>query len=353
MEKPVIGITIGDLNGIGPEVIIKALSDERILQIMTPVIYANSKVLSYHRNIVGDHNLNTYNIQNIDRVQAGKVNVLHCWEDNVNITLSKATPEGGKFAMISIDYALHDAISGKIDAFVTAPIHKHAMALAGHDEIGHTEYISRKTGGKSMMMLCSDILKVGLVTNHVPISEVSGAVTQDKIIEKIKIFEDTLRKDFGTEKPVIAVLGLNPHAGDEGTIGTEDKEIVTPAILEAKKLGIFVTGPHPADGFFGSSQYHKVDGILAMYHDQGLIPFKALSFGRGVNYTAGLQVIRTSPDHGTAYDIAGKNLADPASMRTALFLAVDIVKARKQYEEDRSNPLQLSQKPIEEEETLE
>ncbi len=349
MTKPIIGITIGDMNGIGPEIILKALSDERMLDIMTPVIYANSKVIAYHKNIVAEFMQHTVNIHSIDKLQHGKINVYHCWEETVNINLAKATQEGGKYALISIDYALNDALNKSIDAIVTAPINKYAMSLAGFDEKGHTEYITRKTGGSSMMMLCSDVMKVGLVTNHIPIKDVAEHVNKETILNKIAVFEQSLRKDFGIERPVIAVLGLNPHAGDDGTIGSEDLDIIRPAIIEAKKGGLMISGPFPADGFFGSSQYNKMDGILAMYHDQGLIPFKAMSFGMGVNYTAGLDIVRTSPDHGTAYDIAGRNEADPSSMRTAIYMAVDIVKSRNQYEEDRSNSLQASYKPQEEE----
>lgn len=349
MTKPIIGITIGDMNGIGPEIILKALSDERILDIMTPVIYANSKVIAYHKNIVADFTQNTVNINTIDKLQHGKINVYHCWEETVNINLSKATLEGGKYALLSIDYALNDALNRSIDAIVTAPINKYAMSLAGFDEKGHTEYITKKTGGSSMMMLCSDVMKVGLVTNHIPIRDVAEQVNKETILNKIGVFEQSLRKDFGNERPIIGVLGLNPHAGDDGTIGSEDLDIVRPAIIEAKKAGLMISGPFPADGFFGSSQYKKMDGILAMYHDQGLIPFKTMSFGMGVNYTAGLDIVRTSPDHGTAYDIAGRNEADPSSMRTAIYMAVDIVKSRKQYAEDRANSLQASFKPQEEE----
>ncbi len=349
MTKPIIGITIGDMNGIGPEIILKALSDERILEIMTPVIYANSKVIAYHKNIVTDFTQHTINIHSIDKLQHGKINVYHCWEETVNINLSKATLEGGKYALLSIDYALNDALNRSIDAIVTAPINKYAMSLAGFDEKGHTEYITKKTGGSSMMMLCSDVMKIGLVTNHIPIRDVANQVDKETILNKIAVFEQSLRKDFGIERPVIGVLGLNPHAGDDGTIGSEDLDIVRPAIIEAKKAGLMISGPFPADGFFGSSQYKKMDGILAMYHDQGLIPFKTMSFGMGVNYTAGLDIVRTSPDHGTAYDIAGRNEADPSSMRTAIYMAVDIVKSRKQYSEDRANSLQASFKPQEEE----
>lgn len=340
MEKLKIGITIGDINGIGLEVILKTIIDERILKLCTPVIYGSSKVVSYHKNIVNLPDFQYQNIRSIDQIDHDKINILNCWNDNVNITLGKVTDVGGAFAFKSLEAAVKDLKSGGIDALVTAPIHKKAMEMAGFPFPGHTEYITQEMGGKeSLMFLVSGGMKVGLVTNHIPIKDVASKITKEKILEKIHILQETLHIDFAIEKPTIAVLGLNPHAGDEGVIGDEDMNIIVPAIIDAKKKGIMAFGPFSADGFFGSGQYNKYDAILAMYHDQGLVPFKALSFGTGVNYTAGLPTVRTSPDHGTAHDIAGKNEADPASFRKALFTAIDIARNRLDYMEMRANPL--------------
>jgi 4-hydroxythreonine-4-phosphate dehydrogenase len=339
MSKPKIGITIGDVNGIGPEVIIKSLIHESSLKQFIPIIYASSKVLAYHKNIVEDKKFTFTTINSPDKASYNRVNVINCWEDTVNITLSRATEEGGKYALAALERASEDLQSGELDALVTAPINKQAMQMAGFEDVGHTEYLTRKVGGNSLMMMVSDDMKIALVTNHLPISKVAENITQELIEQKLQIFTHSLKVDFGIEKPIIAVLGLNPHAGDDGTIGSEDLEIIRPVIINAKKNGQMVVGPYAADGFFGSSQFVKVDGILAMYHDQGLIPFKALSFGSGVNFTAGLSVIRTSPDHGTAYDIAGKNEADHRSMQQALFLALNIIQIRHQHKEDHSNSI--------------
>jgi 4-hydroxythreonine-4-phosphate dehydrogenase len=340
MDKLKIGISIGDINGIGLEVILKTIIDERILKLCTPIIYGSSKVVSYHKNIVNLPDFQYQNIRSIDQIDPDKINILNCWNDNVNITLGKVTESGGAFALKSLEAAVKDLKMGGIDALVTAPIHKKAMEIAGFPFLGHTEYITQELGGnESLMLLVSDGMKVGLVTNHIPIKDVASKITKEKILEKIQILQETLHIDFAIEKPTIAVLGLNPHAGDDGVIGEEDKNIISLAIEEAKKKGIMAFGPFPADGFFGSGQYNKYNAILAMYHDQGLVPFKALSFGTGVNYTAGLSAVRTSPDHGTAYDIAGKNEADPASFRKALFTAIDIARNRLDYMEMRSNPL--------------
>lgn len=342
-----IGITLGDVNGIGPEIIIKALSNRELLNYFTPIIYGSSKVIAYHKNIVTESSFNFSSIAGPERAFDGKINVINCWDDNVNITLGKATEEGGKYAYLSLEKATFDLKSGLIDAMVTAPINKQAMKMAGFPHTGHTEYITDQIGGKSLMMMCSDILKVALVSNHLPLSEVAGSITKEILSEKLNIFYKSLQRDFGLEKPIIAVLGLNPHAGDEGTIGQEEIEIIRPVIIEAKKSGMMVLGPYPADGFFGSSQFKKVDGVLAMYHDQGLIPFKALTFGRGINYTAGLTSIRTSPDHGTAYDIVGNNAADVSSFREALYAAKDIVSNRREYDESRENALNKKPEPSE------
>jgi 4-hydroxythreonine-4-phosphate dehydrogenase len=353
MKRLKIGISIGDINGIGLEVILKTLIDDRILKMCTPVIYGSSKIVSYHKNIVSLPDFQYQSIRSAEQAEADKINIVNCWNDSVNITLGKVSDIGGQYAFKSLEAAVKDLNSGLIDALVTAPINKKSMQLADFPFPGHTEYITQELGGKeSLMFLVSDGMKVGLVTNHLPVKDVATQITKTKVLEKIKIMYETLHIDFAIEKPTIAVLGLNPHAGDEGVIGTEEIDIIRPAIEEAKKKGVMAFGPFSADGFFGSGQYNKYDGILAMYHDQGLVPFKALSFGTGVNYTAGLSAVRTSPDHGTAFDIAGKNEADPASFRKALFLAIDIARNRKDYIEMRANPLVRNKAKFEEDEIL-
>lgn len=339
MDKLKIGITIGDINGISPEVVIKALSDERILEFFTPIIYGSDKTIAYHKNIVDDE-FTFKTITQASESDANQVNVLNCWDEIVNITLGEATEDGGKFAAIALERAIRDCKNNDIDGLVTAPINKYAMKKSGFKHPGHTEYITEQYGDrKSLMMMVSDNLRVGLVTNHLPIQMVPLSITKENILDKLNIMNTALKDDFGIDKPTIAVLGLNPHAGDEGSIGKEDEEIVKPAILEAKESGVVAMGPFPADGFFGSSDYTKCDAVLAMYHDQGLVPFKALSFGNGVNYTAGLPIVRTSPDHGTAYDIAGQNVADCSSIQEAMFRAVNIINHRRAYDEERANPL--------------
>lgn len=353
MEKLKIGISIGDINGIGLEVILKTLIDERILKHCTPIVYGSSKVVSYHKNIVSLPDFQYQSIRSVDQVEHDKINILNCWNDNVNINLGKITDVGGIYAFKSLEFAVKDLHAGLIDALVTAPINKKSMQLANFPFPGHTEYITQVLGGKeSLMLLVSDTMRVGLVTNHTPIKDVASQITKAKILEKINILKETLNVDFAIEKPTIAVLGLNPHAGDEGVIGEEELDIVRPAIEEAKKKGILAFGPYPADGFFGSGQYNKFDAVLAMYHDQGLVPFKALSFGTGVNYTAGLSAVRTSPDHGTAYDIAGKNEADPASFRKALYTAIDIARNRYDYTEMHANPIVRNKAKFDEDEVL-
>ncbi len=350
MDKLKIGITIGDINGVGLEVILKTLDHEKITDICTPVIYGSSKVVSYHKNIVGtDFHFN--NTRGADELYEGKINIVNCWQENVNITLGKPSDLGGKYAYMSLEYATLDLKNGLIDALVTAPINKHAMKLVDFPFPGHTEYLTKELGAEeSLMFMINDGLRIGLVTNHVPIREVAERITRELLLRKLQIMYDSLRIDFGIDRPTIAVLGLNPHAGDQGVIGDEEETLIRPVVIELKKKGQLVMGPFAADGFFGSGQYRKFDGILAMYHDQGLIPFKALSFGEGVNFTAGLAGVRTSPDHGTAFDIAGQNQADPSSFRKALFVALDIARHRKLYAEMHANVLVKKEKPIAEEE---
>lgn len=349
--KPVLGITAGDINGIGLEVILKALSHRRILNQCVPVIYASSKAVSYHKNIVQLDDLTFVGQRSAERLAHDKINVVNVWNDNVNITLGKPTDIGGTFAQQSLEAAVSDLKSGLIDALVTAPIHKKSMQLAGFEHVGHTEYITQEfNAADSLMLLAADRLRVGLATAHMPLKDVSNSITKEQLISKLRIFSEALRIDFGFERPNIAVLGLNPHAGEEGMLGDEEEKVIRPAIVECKKNGMMAYGPFPADGFFGSGQFNKFDGILAMYHDQGLIPFKALTFGSGVNYTAGLPIIRTSPDHGTAFDLAGKNEADSSSFLHAMFMALDVHRNRKEYNELKRNAVRKVEVEMEAEE---
>lgn len=339
MEKLKIGITVGDINGIGLEVILKTVADSRILKYCTPIIYGSSKVVSYHKNIV-QVDFPFANIRTASEAEDGKVNVINCWQENVNISVGKLSEVGGIYAYKALEIAAQDWKNEEIDALVTAPINKRAMKMAKFPFPGHTEYLTQYADAReSVMMLINENLRVGLVTNHLPLSQVAQNIKRETILEKIKILYNTLRVDFFIEKPTIAVLGLNPHAGDDGALGEEEIEIIRPAIEQAKEQNILAMGPFAADGFFGSGQHLKYDAILAMYHDQGLVPFKALSFGEGVNYTGGLPLVRTSPDHGTGFDIAGQNLADPSSFRKALYMAIDIARNRAEYEDMSANPL--------------
>lgn len=335
-----IGITIGDINGIGPEVIIKALSNTKLLEYFTPIVYGSYKVLSYHKNIVANNNMVFHSIQHPGQAVEGKINLINCWEDNVAITLGRPTEEGGKYAMLALEKAGKDIVEKQIDAVVTAPINKHAMQLAKFPYPGHTEFFTYlDNNSKSLMLMQSEDLKIALATNHLPLSQVAAAISKELVIEKIMTLNKTMIEDFGFEKPLIGVLGMNPHASDNGLMGNEEAMFITPAIIECKKQGIFAMGPYPADGFFGSSIWKKFDAILAMYHDQGLIPFKALTFGHGTNVTGGLSFIRTSPDHGTGYDIAGKNEASASSFLQALYTALDMVRNRTEYFSSRENAL--------------
>ena len=342
------GITVGDINGIGLEIIIKTLSHPSVTQLCTPVIYGSSKVVSYHKNIVNPAEFTFHNTNTADKIYHQKINVVNCWQDNVNIALGKETEEGGRFAHVALDRAVRDLKEGHIDLLVTAPINKNAMKMAGFPFPGHTEYLAHEFGAKDgLMMMISDSLRVALMSSHVPLQQVSSTITKQLMHSKLDLLIKTLQVDFGISQPVIAVLGLNPHAGEAGTIGTEEEQVIRPAIIEAKKSGDLVMGPFPADGFFGSLQHTKYDAVLAMYHDQGLVPFKMLHFHDGVNFTAGLPFVRTSPDHGTAYEIAGKNEADPSSFRAALFAALDIFKSRERHKKDHANAVRKTPKPSE------
>lgn len=349
MDKIRIGITCGDVNSISLEVILKALNNENLFKTIIPVIYGNVKIASYHKNIAQLESLSFNVLSQGERPRPGRINMVNCWNENVTIALGKPSPDGGKYAMLSLERAVQDIMKGELDAIVTGPIHKHSMRLAGFEHTGHTSYLREVSKSEDcLMFMVSDNLKIGVVTEHIPVSQISSSIQKDSILRKIRIMEQSLMADFGIEKPHIAVLGLNPHAGEEGLLGSEDEDTIRPAIIEAKKAGIFVAGPYPADGFFGTGSFQKFDGILAMYHDQGLIPFKTISGFEGVNYTAGLPFIRTSPDHGTAFDLAGKNEADPGSMFHAICTAKDIVAERKGYKEMRINLLKKRPKLSEE-----
>jgi len=329
-HKIKIGITQGDINGIGYEVILKTLEDNRILELCVPIIYGSPKVAAYHRKAL-ELNQNLNLINSAADASDKHVNIINCNSDEVKVELSQCTQIAGEAAFQAIEKATADLKSGAIDAIVTAPINKKNIQSAQFTFPGHTEYFEQTFGkkGDALMLLVSDRLRVAVATGHVPVSKVAQTLTKELILNKIKILNNTLKKDFNIERPRIAVLGLNPHSGDQGVIGNEEQEIIKPAVTEALENEIICVGPLPADGFFGSDDFTKYDAILAMYHDQGLIPFKLLSMDSGVNFTAGLSVVRTSPDHGTAYDIAGKNIASENSFRQALYTAIEIVRNRK------------------------
>lgn len=339
-EKLKVGISIGDLNGIGMEVIIKSLMDNRVLEFFTPIVYGNTKNASFHRkaNNINDFSFNVIN--DVSQANPKRANMINVWQEDVKITLGEENEIGGKYAFMSLEKAVEDLNAGKIDALVTAPINKHNIQQEGFHFPGHTEYLQSKVNASDVLMfMISDELRVGVVTGHVPLKDVSVQITEESILKKLRLMNDSLKKDFWIQKPKIAVLGLNPHAGDNGVIGTEDDDIIRPTIEKAKAEGILAFGPYPADGLFAGDAFKKFDAVLAMYHDQGLIPFKHIANRKGVNYTAGLPIVRTSPDHGTGYDIAGKNLASHESFLEAVFAAVHIVRNRREQVELAANPL--------------
>ena len=345
-KKIRLGITLGDVNGIGPEVILKTFSDSRVFDFCIPVIFASAKTITYHKKVTHLKSLSLNILDNISEVKSRKLNVLNCWSDEVQIDLGKSTETGGKYALKSLEAASEALKNGDIDAVLTAPINKHNIQSDDFRFPGHTEYLAEKFGqDDSLMFMIAEQLKIGVVTGHIPVTEVSATITEEKILKKLTLMQRSLIEDFGIGKPKIAVLGLNPHTGDNGLIGKEDDELVGPTIQKAFEGGLLAFGPYAGDSFFGSGTYTKFDAVLAMYHDQGLIPFKTLSFGRGVNFTAGLPYVRTSPDHGTAYDIAGKNTAEISSFREALFLACSIYKKRFEYNELNQNKLRSGQIP--------
>jgi 4-hydroxythreonine-4-phosphate dehydrogenase len=339
-EKIKIGISIGDINGIGLEIIIKALADNHIFNYCTPIVYGHTKVASFYRRTIGINELNFNVINHPSNAQPKRANMINCWEEDVKIEPGVLNKEVGKFSFLSLERATTDLINGDIDALVTAPIHKDNIQNEQFNFPGHTEYLQDKDGAsESLMFLVSDTLRVGVVTGHIPVSKVAESISVEKIVGKLKLMNNSLRQDFWIRKPKIAVLGLNPHASDNGLIGDEEQNIIMPALEEARNQDVLAFGPYAADGFFANGTYLQFDAVLAMYHDQGLIPFKQIAFESGVNFTAGLNFVRTSPDHGTAFDIAGKNQASAVSFREAIFAAIHIVKHRTEGEELAENTL--------------
>ncbi|RAR72560.1 4-hydroxythreonine-4-phosphate dehydrogenase PdxA [Flavobacterium aciduliphilum] len=342
-ENIIIGVSIGDLNGIGSEVILKTFEDSRMLELCTPVIFANVKILSFiKRNL----NLETplHGIDKLDQILKGKINVLNVWREGVDLNFGQNDETVGKYAIKSFEATTKALKEGLIDVMVTAPINKYNIQSEAFKFPGHTDYLNQELEGNALMLMVQDNLRVGLLTDHVPVHEVAKHLTESLILQKVETINKTLIQDFRINRPKIALLALNPHAGDNGVIGKEEEMIFKPAIKKLFEKGIMAFGPYPADGFFGSGQYEKFDAVLASYHDQGLIPFKTLSFGNGVNYTAGLNKIRTSPDHGTAYDIAGKGVADYTSFKEAVYLAIDLYHSRNEHFELTKNPLLVKEK---------
>ena len=334
-----IGITQGDTNGIGWEIILKALADPRMTELFTPVVYGSPKAAAYYRNTVAEIEAFSFNpVASAAEARRGKANLVACGE-TADIAPGKPTPEAGRAAVEALCAAMRDLKAGHLDALVTAPFDKETVQADDFRYTGHTEYLAAELEGEAMMILCSDVLRVGLVTKHIPVSEIARNITKERIVRDLGTLRRALIEDFGIVEPRIAVMALNPHAGDGGLLGREEQEVIIPAIKELSDNGIRAFGPYAADGFFGHESYTAFDGVLAMYHDQGLAPFKCLDLGNGVNFTAGLPIVRTSPDHGTAYDIAGKNMADENSFRNAIYLALDVFRNRIEYDEPFNNPL--------------
>ena len=339
-ENILVGISIGDLNGIGSEVVLRTFEDTRMLELCTPVIFANVRLLSFIKKTIETEAM-FHGIDTLDQVVVGKINVLNVWRESVDLTFGEATELGGSFGIQSFVAATKALKDGKIDVLVTAPINKFNAQSEEFKFPGHTDYLAQELDGNALMLMVQDRLRVGLLTDHVPVNEVAQHLTEKLLTEKIETIRKTLVQDFSLVKPKIAVLGLNPHSGDNGVIGKEEESIIKPTIKKIAEKGTLVYGPFPADGCFGSNQDEKYDAVLAMYHDQGLVPFKTLSFGRGVNFTAGLSKIRTSPDHGTAFDIAGKGVADFNSFKEAVYLAIDVFHSRNQHLEISANPMKI------------
>lgn len=335
-----VGISHGDINGIGYEVIIKTLQEPRILEMCTPVVYGSPKVAAYHRKALNIENVSFNHIRGAQEASPNKANIINCIDENIRVELGKSTPSAGESSFLALERAVADLQKGLIDVLVTAPINKYNIQSEKFRFPGHSEYLATQFKADDFVMLMvAENIRVGVVTGHSPLSDVARQITKKKVLSKLRIIHRSLVQDFAVTNPRIAVLGINPHAGDEGLIGKEEQEIIIPAMDQARDEGIMALGPYAADGFFGSGGYTRFDAVLAMYHDQGLIPFKLLSFERGVNYTAGLPVVRTSPAHGTAFEIAGEDTASPDSFREALYLAIDIHKNRQIYKEISHDPL--------------
>lgn len=340
-DKIRIGITCGDINGIGMELIIKILSDTSFSQLFTTATYCSGKIAGYYRKNMGLNDFSFNMINSADEIKSNKPNLINVWNDEVIINMGQANENGGKYALKSLEAATKDLAAGKIDVLITAPINKATIQNDRFNFPGHTEYLAKLSNvNDALMFMISDDLRIGVVTGHIPVSQIAQHITKDKITKATRLMNQSLMRDFGIRKPKIAVLGLNPHAGENGLLGDEEKNIIEPAIESLKNEGILALGPFSADGFFGSGNFKNFDGILAMYHDQGLIPFKSMSFGSGVNFTAGLPIVRTSPDHGTAYEHVGKGDADESSFRNAIYLATDIFLNRKFAKEINANTLQ-------------
>ena len=340
MKKIKVGISIGDINGIGLETIIKTFKDNRMLDFCTPIVFGSKKVVSIHRKAIGIQDFSFNMITKMSDLNLKRANLLNLWSENIDVKFGKATTISGKFAFDSLKKASEALKNKEIDVLVTAPINKSSIQKKINSFIGHTEFLQGNFEGNSLMIMVSEIMRIAFITGHIPLSEVKKSITKENIITKTKLLNASLIKDFGIRKPKIAILGLNPHAGEDGLLGNEENEKIIPAIKKLKEEEILAFGPYPADSFFNNKNLEQFDGILSMYHDQGLTAFKTLSFREGVNYTAGLDIIRTSPVHGTAYDIAGKGLADEQSFREAVYLACDIFKKRLQFKEIHSNPLE-------------
>jgi 4-hydroxythreonine-4-phosphate dehydrogenase len=345
-NKLKIGITLGDVNGVGPEIVVRALLDARFRDMFTPILYGSSRVINIYRKILDINKFHFSIVPSPSQAFYNKINLIECNPELEQVEVGVASEAGGRAAQQSLLRAVEDAQHQAIDALITMPVDKATFQLVDPDFVGHTELLGKAFNvEENLMLMVADQLRVGLVTNHLALQDVSRNLSREQILRKARLLHQSLRQDFGIGKPMIAVLGLNPHAGDQGLLGKEEKEVILPALEELKAEGIFAMGPYPADGLFGSMAYQKFDGILAMYHDQGLIPFKLIAGYQGVNYTAGIPLIRTSPDHGVAYDIAGKGVADVSSLQQSVFLTIDIHRNRIMQAELEANPLKVHEGP--------
>ncbi len=347
---PTVGISSGDLNGIGTEITLKALKNKLIFKEFTPVLYSSVKVVNFYRDLMNVNNSDINVISDISKVKRGQLNVLNCWSDTLSLTPGKSDPAVAKFPLLSLNQMVHDHKKGSLDYVVTNPIDKSLMSKTDFGHVGHTEFFAKEYSGNARMIMSFDELRVGVLTSHIALKDVPAQITKENILSYLKDYKKILQMDFGIQEPLIAVLGLNPHCGDKGLMGKEEIDIIRPAIEEAKKIGIMAMGPYAADGFFATRQYQKFGGVLAMYHDQGLAPFKTIAESGGANLTLNLDIIRSSPDHGPAFDLAGQNKANPKSMLTALYKGLDVWRARQQYQEDEENKVEkmpkLSEKDV-------